>query len=74
LQAKIETVKTLLDALPFIREFRNEIIVIKYGGSAQTSPQLKEKFAEDILLMYLVGIKPVISMVAVKKLQICWMH
>ncbi|HFB54267.1 MAG TPA: acetylglutamate kinase [Sulfurimonas autotrophica] len=60
MKAKIETVKTLLDALPFIREFRKEIVVIKYGGSAQTSPQLKEKFAEDILLMHLVGIKPVI--------------
>ena len=60
MQAKIETVKTLLDALPFIREFRKEIVVIKYGGSAQTSPQLKETFAEDILLMHLVGIKPVI--------------
>lgn len=60
MQAKIETVKTLLEALPFIKEFRHEIVVIKYGGSAQTSPQLKEKFAEDILLMYLVGIKPVI--------------
>ncbi|MEJ2373413.1 MAG: acetylglutamate kinase, partial [Sulfurimonas sp.] len=60
MKAKIETVKTLLDALPFIREFRKEIVVIKYGGSAQTSPALKEKFAEDILLMYLVGIKPVI--------------
>ena len=60
MQAKIETVKTLLDALPFIKEFRKEIVVIKYGGSAQTSPQLKEKFAEDILLMHLVGIKPVI--------------
>jgi len=60
LQAKIETVKTLLEALPFIKEFRKEIVVIKYGGSAQTSEQLKEKFAEDILLMYLVGIKPVI--------------
>jgi acetylglutamate kinase len=60
MQKKIETVKTLLDALPFIKEFRNEIVVIKYGGSAQTSTQLKEKFAEDILLMYLVGIKPVI--------------
>ncbi len=57
---KIETVKTLLDALPFIKEFNKEIVVIKYGGSAQSSPQLKEKFAEDILLMYLVGIKPVI--------------
>ncbi len=60
MQAKIETVKTLLDALPFIKEFSNEIVVIKYGGSAQTSPQLKEKFAEDILLMYLVGIRPVV--------------
>ena len=60
MQAKIETVRTLLDALPFIREFRKEIVVIKYGGSAQTSPQLKEKFAEDILLMHLVGIKVVI--------------
>ena len=60
MQKKIETVKTLLEALPFIKEFRDEIVVIKYGGSAQTSPQLKEKFAEDILLMYLVGIKPVV--------------
>lgn len=60
MQDKIETVKTLLDALPFIKTFNKEIVVIKYGGSAQTSPVLKEKFAEDILLMYLVGIKPVI--------------
>ncbi len=60
MQAKIETVKTLLEALPFIKEFSNKRVVIKYGGSAQTSPQLKEKFAEDILLMYLVGIRPII--------------
>ena len=46
--------------MPFIKEFNKEIVVIKYGGSAQDSPQLKEKFAQDILLMYLVGIKPVI--------------
>lgn len=60
MQKKIETVKTLLDALPFIKQFANQKIVIKYGGSAQTSPQLKEQFAEDILLMYLVGIRPVV--------------
>ncbi len=60
MQKKVETVKTLLEALPFIKEFNKEIVVIKYGGSAQTSPQLKEKFAEDILLMQLVGIRPVI--------------
>ena len=60
MQKNIETVKTLLDALPFIKEFSEEIVVIKYGGSAQSSPELKAKFARDILLMYLVGIKPVI--------------
>lgn len=60
MQKKIETVQTLLDALPFIKEFNNKIVVVKYGGSAQETPQLKEKFAQDIVLMYLVGIRPVI--------------
>jgi len=60
MQKKIETVKTLLDALPFIKKFNGEKIVIKYGGSAQNSPELKEKFAQDILLLYLVGIRPII--------------
>lgn len=60
MQRKLETVNTLLDALPFIKAFGDQIVVIKYGGSAQTSPALKEQFAVDILLLYLVGIKPVI--------------
>jgi len=60
MKQNIETVKTLLDALPFIKQFSEEIVVIKYGGSAQSSPELKSKFARDILLMYLVGIKPVV--------------
>ena len=60
MQKKIEQVTTLLDALPYIKQYRNEIFVIKYGGSAQINPELKEKFAQDILLMYLVGIRPVI--------------
>jgi acetylglutamate kinase len=60
MKTKIETVKTLLEALPFIKEFRQQIVVIKYGGAAQTSATLKAKFAKDVLLMYLVGIRPVI--------------
>jgi len=59
-KSKIEVVKTLLDALPFIKKFSNEKIVIKYGGSAQTSPELKEQFAQDIVLLHLVGMKPII--------------
>ncbi|MEN8727396.1 MAG: acetylglutamate kinase [Sulfurovum sp.] len=57
---KIDVVKTLLEALPFIKKFANEKIVIKYGGSAQTSDALKEQFAQDIVLLHLVGMKPII--------------
>lgn len=57
---KIQTAKTLLEALPYIKKYANEIFVIKYGGSAQINPGLKDKFAQDIILLYLVGIKPVI--------------
>jgi len=57
---KIEVVKTLLEALPYIKRFANEKIVIKYGGAAQTSDTLKEQFAQDIVLLHLVGMKPII--------------
>jgi len=60
LKDKIEIVTTLLDALPYIKKFRDDIIVIKYGGSAQTSEELKAKFAEDIALLHTVGMKPVV--------------
>ena len=60
MKSKIETVKTLLDALPYINKFRDDIIVIKYGGSAQTSDELKAKFAQDISLLKIVGMKPVV--------------
>lgn len=60
MKKNIEQVQVLLDALPYIQKYKDDIFVIKYGGSAQTSPALKEKFAHDIILMYLVGIKPVI--------------
>ncbi len=60
MQEKIDVVKTLLEALPYIKKFRNEKIVIKYGGSAQTSEVLKQKFAQDIVLLHTVGMKPIV--------------
>ena len=60
MQKNIQQVKTLLDALPYIQKFKKKIVVIKYGGAAQTSTLLKDKFARDIVLLYLVGIKPII--------------
>ena len=60
MEKKIEQAKLLLDALPYIKKFKDEIFVIKYGGSAQVNPELKDRFAQDIILLYMVGIKPVI--------------
>ena len=60
MKKKIEQAKLLLDALPYIKKYKDQIFVIKYGGSAQINPELKDKFAQDIILLYMVGIKPVI--------------
>jgi acetylglutamate kinase len=53
-------VVTLLEALPYIREFHGRTVVIKYGGAAMTDPMLKQEFARDITLLKYVGINPVI--------------
>jgi len=60
LKTKITTVKTLLDALPYIQKFNGKKVVIKYGGSAWNDNNLKQKFAKDIVLLTLIGIKPII--------------
>jgi len=53
-------VVTLLEALPYIREFHGRTVVIKYGGAAMTDPELKVEFARDIALLKYVGVNPVI--------------
>jgi acetylglutamate kinase len=52
--------QTLIEALPYIRQFANKTIVIKYGGHAMAEQSLKEQFVLDIILMKYVGINPVI--------------
>ena len=53
-------VTTILEALPYIREFHGKTVVIKYGGAAMTDPKLKEEFARDVVLLKYVGMNPVI--------------
>jgi acetylglutamate kinase len=53
-------VATLLEALPYIRQFHGETVVIKYGGAAMTDPELKEEFARDVVLLKYVGMNPVV--------------
>jgi acetylglutamate kinase len=53
-------VGTLLEALPYIREFHGRTIVIKYGGAAMNEPALREDFARDVVLLKYVGLNPIV--------------
>jgi acetylglutamate kinase len=53
-------VGTLLEALPYIREFHSKTVVIKYGGAAMEDPELREEFARDVVLLKYVGLNPIV--------------
>ena len=53
-------VATLLEALPYIREFHGKTAVIKYGGAAMEDPALREEFARDVVLLKYVGLNPIV--------------
>ncbi|MBY0236569.1 MAG: acetylglutamate kinase, partial [Burkholderiaceae bacterium] len=55
-----EKAEILSQALPYIRKFHGKTIVIKYGGNAMTDPALQQDFAEDVVLLKLVGLNPVV--------------
>jgi acetylglutamate kinase len=54
------SVETLLEALPYIREFHGRTIVIKYGGAAMRDEELREAFATDVVLLKYVGLNPIV--------------
>src|SRR5438105_2285082 len=55
-----EKAEILAQALPYIRRYHGKTIVIKYGGNAMTDPELQADFAEDVVLLKLVGMNPVV--------------
>jgi len=59
-QALIDKAKVLMEALPYIRRFRDKTIVIKYGGHAMTEPELRASFARDVVLLKYIGVRPVL--------------
>jgi acetylglutamate kinase len=60
IQTMIHRAEVLLEALPYLQAFQGKTLVIKYGGSAMEKADLKEQFARDVLLLRLIGIRPVI--------------
>jgi acetylglutamate kinase len=59
-QQALSDVGTLLEALPYIREFHGKTVVIKYGGAAMADPALREDFARDVVLLKYVGLNPIV--------------
>ena len=60
MQKEIDKAAVLIEALPYIQKFRNEIIVIKFGGSAMEDKELIRKTMRDIVFMECIGMKPVV--------------
>lgn len=56
----ISKAETLVEALPYIRDFNNKIVVVKYGGSAMLDRELEESMMKDVALLKLIGMHPVI--------------
>ena len=56
----MEKARLLVEALPYIRRFYQTTVVIKYGGHAMVAEDLKDSFAQDIVLMKYIGINPVV--------------
>ena len=56
----LEKANVLIEALPYIQRFNGKIIVVKYGGSAMADEELKKKVIADVVLLKLVGFKPII--------------
>jgi len=59
-QSDVRDVATLLEALPYIREFHGKTVVIKYGGAAMEDASLREEFARDVVLLKYVGLNPIV--------------
>jgi acetylglutamate kinase len=60
MKKSIEKANILIESLPYIRQFSGKTFVIKYGGAAMVDEKLKDAFAQDIVLLNFIGIKPVI--------------
>lgn len=55
-----EKATTLIESLPWLKKFRDQIVVVKYGGNAMVSDELQEAFAQDIAYLRYVGVQPVV--------------
>ena len=70
-QMYLDKANVLIEALPYIQRFNRKIIVIKYGGSAMVDEELKRNVIQDVVLLKLVGFKPIIVHGGGKEISKC---
>ena len=59
-QKYLDKAEVLIEALPYIQRFNGKVVVVKYGGSAMLDEELKKNVIKDVVLLKLVGLKPII--------------
>ena len=70
-QKYLDKAEVLIEALPYIQRFNRKIVVVKYGGSAMLDDELKKNVIKDVVLLKLVGFKPIIVHGGGKEISRC---
>ena len=73
-QKYLDKAEVLIEALPYIQRFNRKVIVVKYGGSAMVDEQLKRDVIKDVVLLKLVGFKPIIVTAAARRSAAGWVR
>ena len=68
IEVGVEKAKLLTEALPYIRDFHNKKIVVKFGSSVLKDKETLESVVEDVILLKLIGMEPII----VQEYTVCW--
>ena len=60
MQIKGEQINTLVEALPYLRDFKGKTVVVKYGGNAMLNDDIKNKVLQDIVFLRCAGMRPIV--------------
>lgn len=71
MQIKGDEMNILVEALPYLSAFKGKTVVVKYGGNAMLSDDLKNKVLQDIVFLRLAGMRPVVVHGGGRKLRLC---
>lgn len=69
-----EEIKILVEALPYLRDFKGKTVVVKYGGNAMLNDEIKNKVLQDIIFLKCAGLRPIVVHGGGRKLPHRWLR